>query len=62
MNVIKEIKKLDKNISNAVSRADGTLEIYQKKYSDVTKTNVIRYVNQKNLQWSFTKIDFHDIR
>ena len=56
-----EIKKLDKNITNVVSREDGTLEIYVKKQSENTKYKVLNFIQQRNLNWSFIKIDFHEV-
>jgi len=56
-----EIKKLDKNITNVVSRQDGTLEIYVKKQSEDTKYKVLNFIQQRNLNWSFTKIEFHEV-
>lgn len=57
----KEIKELDKNITNVVSREDGSLEVHVKKRSETTKGKVMNFINQRNLNWSFTRIDFHEI-
>ncbi|GAH06727.1 unnamed protein product, partial [marine sediment metagenome] len=59
--VRQNIKKLDANIKNVVSRADGTLEVYVKKQSENTKYKVLNFINNRNLTWSFTKIDFHEV-
>ncbi len=56
-----EIKNLDKNIINIVSRLDGTLEIYVKKQSESTKYKVLNFIQRRNLNWSFIKIDFHEV-
>ncbi len=59
--VRKKIKVLDNNITNVVSRRDGTLEINVKKQSEDTKSKVLRFINQKCLNDCFTKIDFHEV-
>lgn len=59
--VRKDIKSLDKNITNVVSRYDGTLEVYVKKQSESTKHKVLNFINQRNLNWSFVRIDFHEV-
>lgn len=56
-----EIKKLDRNITNVVSRLSGALEVYVKKQSENTKYKVLNFIDQRNLNWSFTKIDFHEV-
>lgn len=61
VDIRKEIKDLDKNITNVVSRLSGALEIYVKKQSENTKYKVLNFINQRNLNWSFTKIDFHEV-
>ncbi len=61
MDVRKDIKDLDNNITNVVSRNDGTLEVYVKKQLRETKTKVLTFINQRILNDCFTKIDFHEV-
>lgn len=56
-NVIKELKRLSE-VSNAVSRDNGVLEIYYKGNETKTQNQVITYLNKKNLWMCFVSIDF----
>ncbi len=56
-----EIRKLDSNITNVVSREDGNLEIYVKKKKETTKQKVMRFISQRCLNYSFLKVDFHEV-
>ncbi len=57
MNINKELRKME-GISNTVCRSNGTLEVFSNK--DM-KEIVIRWLNENNLQWSFTKVDFYNM-
>ena len=57
----KDIKELDNNITNVVSREDGTLEICVIKQKETTKQKVMRFISQRCLDNSFLKIDFHEV-
>ena len=60
-NLKEDIKNLDKNIINVVSREDGTLEVYVKKDKDKIKEKVIKLISHRNLFGSLLKIDFYNM-
>ncbi len=57
MNVKNELIKIE-GIKNIVCRDNGTLEVYSNKN---VQNSVINFLHKNSLQWSFAKIDFHDM-
>ena len=61
LNIKEGIKNLDNNITNVVSREDGTLEVYVKKQLEETRIKVLTFINKRCLNSCFIKIDFHEV-